>query len=168
MTNTCTTTLHFGKLKLEVTRHEWDCGDGCCSSSGWTAEIGDFNYGDVDRDGHLDQDAFVEAAVDAYFADRDYKIEERMRQSLSNSDKTAREQSNSVFNLMAVLYCHLDNITANDAFAKTKRAQLLKTQTPLLLRGIFEKSPHQILLASCGDYQPQINEIIAEQVNRLD
>ena len=144
--------MQLGSISWELTRHEWDCGDGCCSTSGWTAEFANFSHGEEDRNGHLTEAEFVTCAIDAYLVHRDGLTISAAQVNRDGAMQLLRDENNSIFQLLGWLYSHVSDMQDADAFAKTKRAQVFKVSTHKLLRAIYSVAPHSILLAS-GHYR---------------
>lgn len=152
-TSETTSNFEFGPVNVEVTHHEWSCGDGCCSSSGNTAEVNDgvwpvFRYGDSERDGHYGSEAFAHIAFTAYLEYRDYEVAVAARKRVHASvDREAQIRADR-FPAIAATYGWLQELMLHpNTFGKAKHAQSRQYECTRFIDVLYEAAkPNEGLL----------------------
>ena len=152
--------FNFGPFHIEVTHHEWNCGDGCCSTSGKTAEIKEegkatWYYGDGEFDSHLSYKEFADKAFLQYLIERDLQIQ-MGRQDLQYQQLF--KESNQYLDGLAMSWVLFKDLIDMEVFKKSKLAQEYKGRVETLISVLYGlSSPHQQILYI---YRNDLNEAL--------
>lgn len=150
-------TFTFGGITVEVTHTEWDCGDGCCSSSGNAAMVEDgltpIFYLD---DGFTvcTPEAYAQYAFGKYLVHRDYHMKYAgMAQACAN-DAAMRKQQNDYLSALMCAYLFCRSITEQPrSFGQSRHAKIREAQCVKLCEGLY---------AAIGDYWGIIGSYAAQ------
>lgn len=137
-----TTQFKLGPFSVEVTHHSWDCGSGCCSTSGNTAVVKEINknpyyYGDTEYDGEYNAEEFAELALTEYLKERDLSIQMDRQDAIYVDRELVREERNNFLEAIAVAYKVLNEIEP-EIFRKSKGGEEAYTRI-VCLRNYLRK-----------------------------
>lgn len=132
----------YGPFCITVIHHEWNCGDGCCSTSGNTATIGhasdtDWYYGDEEKDGHYDFEEFANIAFEEYINERELDIQVGRRDRLQiEIQKYINLSGLYSYNLNRCL-AFMEKMVELDVFKTSKLGKIFLQKTELLNKDII-------------------------------
>jgi hypothetical protein len=144
--------FQLGPFNIEVTHHEWDCGDGCCSTSGNTAIITEegknkWYYGCEGQDGHFTCKGFADKALTQYLKERDLSIQVDKKDALLVQYQELSERSSDYLSGLAMSWILFGDILNEDILKKSKIAQEYKSKIIILCKELYSLSnPHQLTL----------------------
>lgn len=157
-------TFTFGSVTVEVTYTEWDCGDGCCSSSGNAAMIEDgltpaFHIGGDDLDGHYTPEAYAQYAFGKYLEHRDYHMKYASLAQVRANDAAAHKQQNDYLSALICAYLFCRSITELPrSFGQSRHAKIREAQCVKLCKGLYAAIGDHWGIISC--YTAQLDGML--------
>lgn len=139
----------YGLFDIYVTHHHWNCGDGCCSSSGKTVEIKYkddpvWYYGSEDIDGHYDFKEFADIAFEEYIKERDQKIQVQRRDRLQIEIQKYIDLSSRYSQTLNTCLAFMEKMVELDIFKTSKLGKIFLQKTGLVNKhtiSVLERIP---------------------------
>lgn len=157
-------TYTIGGITVEVAHTEWDCGDGCCSSSGNYARIEDrltpvFDLGGENTDGHYTPEAYAQYAFGKYLEHRDYHMKYAGMAQARANDAAAHKQQNDYLSALMCAYLFCRSITKQPrSFGQSRHAKIREAQCVKLCEGLYAAIvDHWGIISS---YAAQLDEML--------